>query len=62
LKSGSWFTYKEERVQGRDGMRKILQENPTVYAELEADVKRHFHMPVTAPAGTTNGSDKKAKA
>lgn len=63
MKSGSWFTYKEERVQGRDGMRKILQENPAVYAELEADVKRHFHMPVTTPAGSpANGSEKKTKA
>jgi recombination protein RecA len=63
MKSGSWFTYKEERVQGRDGMRKILQENSAVYAELEADVKRHYHMPVAASAGTpANGTEKKAKA
>lgn len=38
-RSGSWFTYKTERVQGRDGFRKILNENPTLLAELEADVK-----------------------
>lgn len=61
VKSGSWFTYKEERVQGRDGMRKLLSENTTLYASLEADVKQLLHIPVAAPAAA-NGSDKKSKA
>ena len=44
-KSGSWFTFKEERVQGRDGMRKLLSENPTTYAALEVEVKKILHIP-----------------
>lgn len=27
-KSGSWLTYKEDRVQGRDGLRKLLKIHP----------------------------------
>ncbi len=38
-KSGSWYTYKSERVQGRDGLRKIMVENPDIFAQLEHDVK-----------------------
>ncbi len=35
-KSGSWYTFKTERVQGRDGLRKILVEDKVLFAELEA--------------------------
>ncbi len=35
-KSGSWYTFKTERVQGRDGLRKILVEDKALFAELEA--------------------------
>jgi recombination protein RecA len=64
VKSGSWFTYKEERVQGRDGMRKLLTENAALYASLELDVKQLLHIPTSAAASTStaNGSEKKTKA
>ncbi|HPU24134.1 MAG TPA: recombinase RecA, partial [Candidatus Kapabacteria bacterium] len=38
-KSGSWFTYKDERVQGRDGLKKILSEKPELMSELEEKVR-----------------------
>lgn len=38
-KSGSWYTYKTERVQGRDGLRKILTESPELMKELEDNVR-----------------------
>jgi len=37
-KSGSWYTFKGERVQGREGLRKILIEDDKLYKELEAEV------------------------
>ncbi len=46
-KSGSWYTYKSERVQGRDGLRKIMVENPDIFAQLEHDVK--IALKITAP-------------
>lgn len=41
-KSGSWYTYEGERVQGREGLRKILLENPDVAQELEAKVREQL--------------------
>lgn len=38
-KSGSWFTYKEERVQGREGLRKILQEDKALLETLEKELQ-----------------------
>lgn len=40
-KSGSWFSYKEERIgQGRDSVKKYLQENPSIAREIEAEMRR----------------------
>ncbi|MDT3738388.1 MAG: recombinase RecA [Candidatus Kapabacteria bacterium] len=39
VKSGSWYSYKTERTQGRDGVRKFLLENDELYKQLEAEVK-----------------------
>ncbi len=39
-KSGSWFTYKNDRIQGREGLRKLLLENKTMFDELENEVKK----------------------
>lgn len=38
-KSGSWFTYKENRYQGRDQLKAKMLEDPTLFASLEKDVK-----------------------
>lgn len=38
-KSGSWFTIEGERVQGRDGLRKLLQDDPTLFETLETKVR-----------------------
>ena len=39
-KSGTWFTYKNERIgQGRENAKKFLKENPKVLADLEAKVR-----------------------
>jgi recombination protein RecA len=37
-KSGSWYTLKTERVQGREGLKKLLQDNVELFAELETIV------------------------
>jgi len=39
-KSGSWFNYGEARLgQGRENVKRLLQENPDLLAELETEVK-----------------------
>ena len=38
-KSGSWFSYGETKLgQGRDGVKKLLEDNPELSAELEAKI------------------------
>ncbi len=40
-KSGAWFAYKGERLgQGRDNVKKYMEENPEFTAEIEAQVRR----------------------
>ncbi|MCX6153610.1 MAG: recombinase RecA [Candidatus Kapabacteria bacterium] len=38
-KSGSWYSYKTERVQGRDGLKKIFNDSPTLFSALEAEIR-----------------------
>jgi recombination protein RecA len=57
-KSGTWFSYKEERIgQGRDQARQYLEANPALLAEIEARVKTE--MPKLG-LGTKSAKDKKA--
>lgn len=71
-KSGSWFSYGEERIgQGRDAVKKYLQDSPTMYAQVELAVRTKLGIvigangavatPAAAPAATasTNGSASK---
>ena len=38
-KAGAWFTYKDIRIQGRDGMKEYLKQNPEISDEIEAEVR-----------------------
>ncbi len=39
-KSGSWFSYKEQRIgQGKENARQFIKENPKVAAEIEAAIR-----------------------
>ena len=49
-KSGSWFSYGEERIgQGRENAKKFLIDHPEMAADIEARVLEHFGL---NPAGT----------
>ena len=49
-KSGSWFSYGEERIgQGRENAKKFLVDHPEMAADIEAKVLEHFNL---NPAGT----------
>ena len=42
-KSGSWFSYDGNRIgQGRENVKKYLQQNPEVLAEVEEKVRKDF--------------------
>ncbi|MFC6196541.1 recombinase RecA [Ponticaulis profundi] len=41
-KSGSWFSYKEDRLgQGRENAKKFLRENPAIAHEIEDAIRAH---------------------
>jgi recombination protein RecA len=54
-KSGSWFSYKGERIgQGRENARSFLKENKDTMAKLDAEVRKALGMiPAAASAATT---------
>jgi len=43
-KSGAWFTYEEERFQGREQMRQKLIESPELFKKLDTDVRTKLGM------------------
>lgn len=43
-KSGAWFTYGEDRYQGREQFRQFLVENEEAYKKLDLEVKKHLGM------------------
>ena len=41
-KSGSWFSYKGERLgQGRENSKRFLRENPPIAHEIEDAIRKH---------------------
>jgi recombination protein RecA len=49
-KSGTWYTYKNERIgQGRENAKKWLQDNPVVLADLEAKIREALGLRVPVP-------------
>jgi recombination protein RecA len=51
-KSGSWFSYKGERIgQGRENARQFLKDNKEIFAKLESEVRKQLGLiPAAAPA------------
>ncbi|MCL6098232.1 MAG: recombinase RecA [Bacteroidetes bacterium] len=43
-KSGAWFTYKDNRFQGRDQFKQKMLEDPELFASLEKEVKTTLGM------------------
>ena len=49
-KSGSWFSYKGERLgQGRDNVKELLKENQVLAMELETSIRAHFGLAGESP-------------
>ena len=43
VKSGSWFSYNGEKIgQGRENVKKFLQENPEIMNKLEEQIRENF--------------------
>ncbi|HBL40999.1 MAG TPA: recombinase RecA [Ruminococcaceae bacterium] len=77
-KSGAWFSYNEERLgQGRDNVKEMLRNNPTLFAEIEEKVRTELskapqvekkgkstaaEVPIPAPVAAPTASKTKIKA
>lgn len=43
-KSGSWFSYNDNKLgQGRDAVKQLIEDNPELMEELEAKIKARIH-------------------
>ena len=57
-KSGSWFSYKGERLgQGRENVKIYLENNPEVMEEVEAKVKENFVQAFEQSLGEATGAE-----
>ena len=46
-KSGTWFSYGEERLgQGRENVKRYLKDNPKVAVQIEREVRQAVGLPV----------------
>ncbi|MBI4536061.1 MAG: recombinase RecA [Ignavibacteriae bacterium] len=68
-KSGSWFSYKEDRIgQGRDAVKKYLQENEKIVKEIESEMRKKLGLarsngqPPQEQNSNTPGSKPEAQA
>jgi recombination protein RecA len=53
-KSGSWFSYKEERIgQGRDSVKTFLQGNASIAKEIDTVLRRKLGLLPAEPASAT---------
>jgi recombination protein RecA len=56
-KSGSWFTFGEERVQGRDALKKILTENAALFATLDTQLREKLGIRPTGSLTSDGNGD-----
>ena len=57
-KSGAWFTFDEDRFQGREQFRQKLIEDTEMYRKLESQVKEKLNIKPKQEESTGNGKDK----
>jgi len=42
-KAGAWFTVGEQRIQGRDGLKTYLKENPEICDQIEEEIRKNAY-------------------
>jgi recombination protein RecA len=58
-KSGSWYSYGEERIgQGRENAKTYLEEHKDMYDEIMKKVRTAYDIPDDADSGKTDSSKK----
>jgi recombination protein RecA len=63
VKSGSWFSYKDDRIgQGRDSVKTFLQTNPNIAKEIDTELRRKLGLLPAEPAPAHVKTDKAEKS
>jgi recombination protein RecA len=53
-KSGSWYSYNDERLgQGRENAKQFLKENPRIAEEIAQEIRKHYGVDDLARSGAT---------
>ncbi|MEO6694607.1 MAG: recombinase RecA, partial [Ignavibacteria bacterium] len=58
-KSGAWFQYGDNRMQGRDGVKKMLIEDKELLKQLFGEVKKMLGITTDTPSNSTNEKESK---
>ena len=57
-KAGAWFTVGEQRIQGKEGVKQFLLDNPEICEKIEQDIRANAHKlmsPQAMKAAQANG-------
>lgn len=60
-KGGAWFTYEDNRVQGRDGMKKLFLENEELMKKLASEVRASIGLDGADSKGEDQASEEDKK-
>ena len=61
VKSGSWFSYKEDRIgQGRDSVKVFLQANPIIAKEIDTELRKQLGLISEEPKPAAEKTDASA--
>ncbi|MGH2576074.1 MAG: recombinase RecA [Ignavibacteria bacterium] len=55
-KSGAWFSYQGNRMQGREGVKAVMLENPNLLKKLENEVKENLGIAVHSEVSSDGGA------
>ncbi|OPX24077.1 MAG: DNA recombination/repair protein RecA, partial [Candidatus Latescibacteria bacterium 4484_107] len=59
-KSGTWFSYGDERLgQGRENAKAFLREHPDTAREIEEKLRQTLHLGVSVRTGESRDSEGK---
>jgi recombination protein RecA len=57
-KSGSWYSYKDERLgQGRENAKQFLKENPHIMDEIAREIRQRYGIPASSAATVSNNGE-----
>lgn len=55
-KSGSWYSYKDERLgQGRENAKQFLKENPHIAEEIAQEIRKHYG--IESPSNSNDANE-----